>query len=223
MNTMFQELYDLSQPVYDKCPGWPTYEMTDVVYEALYPNHGFTAEQIKLNVHTGTHMDAPYHFDPSGMTIDQYPVESFQGEAVLVDLRNVIQPREGIVPSHLQGLRELIPEGGIVILNTGWGHKRGFTNDYYRDWPYLDKTAAEWLRDRKVKGVGIDCMSMGGWYEGTGRPCHEVLLRANIWLLEELFLPDALMLHKTCYLMAFPLNLKGFSGAPVRAVAAIPK
>ena len=60
----FTKFYDLSQPVYDHCPGWPTYEPTVVKYEASYDKDRFNAEQIRLNSHTGTHLDAPFHFFP---------------------------------------------------------------------------------------------------------------------------------------------------------------
>ena len=80
---------------------------------------------------------------------------------------------------------------------------------------------AEYLVRKKVRGVGIDTLSIGGWYEGTGRPCHEILLSHEIWALEEVVFPDELMKHKTCYLSAYPLKLQGFSGSMVRAVAVV--
>ena len=97
----FTKFYDLSQPVYDHCPGWPTYEPTVVKYEASYDKDRFNAEQIRLNSHTGTHLDAPFHFFPDGQTVDQLDVSLFQGTAVIVDLRSVIHPKEGITVAHL--------------------------------------------------------------------------------------------------------------------------
>lgn len=218
---MYSKFYDLSQPLFHNCPAWPTYKMTGVEMEAVYANDGFNAERIYMNSHTGTHLDAPYHFYPYGKTIDQIPVERFQGEAVLVDLRGKITGKEGIRPEHLESYASLIKEDSIVLLNTGWAPKRSFSNEYYHDWPYVTAEAAEWLKARKVKGVGIDGLSVGGWYEGTGRPCHEILLAEEIWLLEEVDFPEELMENQTCYLMAFPLKCQGFSGAPVRVVAAV--
>ncbi len=52
----FTKFFDLSQPVYDKCPGWPTYEKTTIRYEASFQKDGFVAEQITMNSHTGTHV-----------------------------------------------------------------------------------------------------------------------------------------------------------------------
>jgi kynurenine formamidase len=218
---MFKKFFDLSQPVYANCPGWPTYEMTDVIYEAIVPNDGYTAEQIRMNVHTGTHLDAPYHFFPEGAKIDEIPLEKFQGKAILIDLRTILKPKEGITVSHLNKYSSLIKPGDIAVFNTGWGKKRALTSEYYHDWPYLTAEGAQWLLSKEVKGVGTDGMSMGGWFEGTGRPCHEILLKVGVWLLEELNIPDELMRHEACYLMAFPLKLRGFSGSPVRAIAAV--
>ena len=214
--------YDLSQPVYHNCPGWPTYKMTAVTYEAIYTNDLFNAERIDLNVHTGTHVDAPFHFFPYGKTVDQIPVERWQGDAVLVDLRNKLKLHQGILPRDLAGYDDLIKEDTIVLLNTGWGPKRvKWDLEYEHEWPYVTGLLAEYLVRKKVRGVGIDTLSIGGWYEGTGRPCHEILLSHEIWALEEVVFPDELMKHKTCYLSAYPLKLQGFSGSMVRAVAVV--
>ena len=219
--TQFQKFYDLSQPVYDHCPGWPTYEPTVVRYEACYEKDRFNAEQIRLNSHTGTHLDAPFHFFPDGQTIDQLDVSLFQGDAVIVDLRGNIQAKQGIDVSHLEPYADKIRPGSIVLFDTGWNEKRSFDKEYMYDWPYLTGDGAEWLKAKGIKGVGIDTLSMGGWYEGTGRPCHETLLSGGIWILEEISIPDELAKLGACYLMAFPIKLKGFSGGPARAVAAV--
>lgn len=219
--TQFTKFYDLSQPVFDHCPGWPTYEPTIVRYEACYEKDQFNAEQIRLNSHTGTHLDAPFHFYPDGTTVDQLDVSLFQGNAVIIDLRGTIHAKEGIEIAHLEPYADCIQKDTIVIFCTGWGPKRSMNDEYRYNWPYLTGAAAEWLRAKGIKGVGIDTMSMGGWYDGTGRPCHETLLTAGIWILEELLIPDELTERGSCYLMAYPIKLKGFSGAPVRAVAAV--
>lgn len=218
----YSKFFDLSQPVYDHCPGWPTYEPTIVKYEAFYDQDKFNAEQVRLNAHTGTHLDAPFHFFPDGTPIDEMDVSLFQGDAVIVDLRGIIHPKEGIAIAHLEPYADKILPGTIVLFATGWGTKRSFDEEYLYDWPYLTGEAAQWLREKGVKGVGIDTLSMGGWYEGTGRPCHEALLSSGIWILEEINIPEELIQRGDCYLMTFPIRLKGFSGAPARAVAAIP-
>ncbi len=217
-----KKYYDLSQPVYHNCVGWPTYKMTDVKYEAYYSRDQFNAERIDMNVHTGTHVDAPFHFFSDGKTVDEISVDKWQGEAVLVDLRDKVESCHGIVPSDLIEYDDLIKEQSIVLLNTGWGNKRkNWDKTYCNDWPYVTGELAEYLAKKNIKGCGIDCLSVGGWYEGTGRPCHETFLSNGIWALEEVYFPDEIMKQKTCHLYAFPIKLQGFSGAPVRAVAEV--
>lgn len=213
-----EKILDLSQPVYHNCPGWPTYRMVNVEYEALYPLDGFTAERIDMNVHTGTHLDTPFHFYPDGKTVEQIPVERFVGDAVPLDLFD-IDPAEPIGIKHLEPFAEKVKPNDIVLLCTGWSEKRGYTNEYYYKWPFLSREGAEWLVEKQVKGVGIDGLSIGGWGEGNGAPPHEVLLSNEIWPLEELNLTKELLEEERWFLTAFPLKLKGFGGAPVRAVA----
>ena len=217
-----KHFFDMSQPVYHNCPGWPTYKMTTVTYEAIYTNDLFTAERIDMNAHTGTHVDAPFHFFPYGETVDEIEVEKWQGDAVLVDLRGKVEAKQGIMPSDVGKYDELIQKDTIVLFNTGWGRKRkNWDKEYGNDWPFITGELAAYLVEKQVRGCGIDTLSAGGWYEGTGRPCHEELLSHGVWILEELLFADELMKHEECYLTAYPIKLAGFSGAPVRAVAVV--
>ncbi|MGI6349013.1 MAG: cyclase family protein [Eubacteriaceae bacterium] len=215
------QVFDLSQPTYHNCPAWPTFAYPEIKNEAVVGFDGFTAERLDMNVHTGTHLDAPYHFFADGKTIDQMPLEDFMGEAIIINLADQIQPKQGIDLTHLKPFAEKITAGCIVLLYTGWGEKRSFTEAYYKDWPYVSQEAAEFFVQKQIKGVGTDGMSVGGWYEGTGRPSHEVLLSNNIWALEELFFPKELLAYDTCWLSAVPLKLQGVSGSPTRAYAMI--
>ena len=139
-----------------------------------------------------------------------------------VDLRGKLEKCQGILPEDVRAYDELIGPDKIVLLNTGWGKMRDCWNlEYGHDWPYITGELAAYFAEKKIKGVGIDALSIGGWYEGTGRPCHEILLSKEIWALEELLFPDELMEYKTCYMNAYPLKLKGFSGSMVRAVAVV--
>jgi arylformamidase len=214
-----KKILDLSQALYHNCPGWPTYKMTSVQYEAVFPNDGFTAERIEFNVHTGTHMDAPFHFYPEGKTVDQLSIERFQGDAVPINLFG-IEADTPIGAKHLEPYKDKVGPGDIVLLCTGWSMKRGYTTEYYNEWPYLSGEGAQWLVDQGVKGVGIDGLSIGGWgSREKGAPAHEILLKHEIWPLEELYLTEELFTAERWYLSAFPLKMQGFSGAPVRAVA----
>ncbi|GHV91512.1 hypothetical protein AGMMS50268_20150 [Spirochaetia bacterium] len=212
--------FDLSVPLYHNCPAWPTHAFTEVSLEGVHGTTGAITERIDLNVHTGTHLDAPYHFIPQGKTIDEIPLEAFIGRAWIVDLTG-IAGRTGIGAEDLEKHLGPVQKGDIVLYRTGWSLKRSYSPEYLNDWPYLTKEGAELLLSKGVKGVGTDGLSIGGWYEGAGRPSHEALLGAGVWLVEELIFPDELLTYKSCTFTAVPLNLRGFGGSPTRAYATV--
>lgn len=214
------KIFDLSQNIYSSCPGWPTYQEASITHETVVGIQGYTSEIIKLNTHTATHLDAPFHFYPDMRTIDQIPLDRFMGKAVIVNLEGC-PPCYSITPEDLEPYGERIGRDGIVLLYTGWCRKRGYSKEYYNDWPYLSGEGAEWLLQKGVKGVGIDGMSMGGWHEGTGRPCHEVLLSHEVWLLEEMDFPEEVLRYQEVMLHCVPLKLEGCSGSPCRAYAIV--
>jgi kynurenine formamidase len=212
--------FDMSQELYHNCPGWPSKRLTTVNYEEIHGNNGVATERFDINVHTGTHLDAPFHFFSDGQTIDRLPLEAFIGRAHIVDL-NGIAARTGIKKTHLEPCLQALKAGEIVLLRTGWCEKRSHSPEYYHDWPYLTKEGAEYLYERGVKGVGTDALSIGGWYEGTGRPPHEVLLGNGVWVVEELYFDQELVDYKVCNFTAVPLKLRDCSGSLTRAYATV--
>ena len=214
------KIFDMSQELYNGCPGWPTFKLFDVQYEAVIANDFCTAERMDLNVHTGTHLDAPFHFVADGATIDEFPIDAFIGKAHIINLEG-IAPKAGILKSHIEKYVDKIQKGDIVLFYTGWCRKRSYSEEYMHDWPYVTGEAAELLRDLGVKGVGTDGLSIGGFYDGSGLPSHRTLLGSGIWLLEELNFPEELLKYETCELTAVPLKLRGFGGSPTRAYAKV--
>ncbi len=213
------KLYDLTQPMYHNCPGWPDTPLMSVSWDYRCIHHGFNAETVSFNTHTGTHIDVPYHFFQDGKKLDDYPVEHYAGPCVIIDLRSAIKPDTAISPQDLAPHMHRVQRGDIVLLFTGQGEKRGFNREYLYDYSYLGGPAAEVLAKAGVKGVGIDALSLGGYGSAEkGRPCHEALLPHDVFIIEELRIPPALADEKRRYFSAFPLPLAGCGGAPARAV-----
>ncbi len=215
-----KKLLDLSQTFYHNNPGYMPYELTSINYETLKPKDGYTSERIYMNTHTSTHVDAPFHHFPQGKTVAQTPVEQYIGEAVVVDLFG-IDAHTAIGAEHLKPYKDIIKEGDIVLLCTGWGYKRDWSSEYCDFWPYLGEDGAQWLFDKKVKGIAIDSMSIGGPKAGEGLMQHELLLGNEIWLGEELFLPEELLEYPRWDFVLLPLKMEGCGGAPARAIALI--
>jgi arylformamidase len=219
MRILHDRMWDLSQPVAHDGPCWPEQTPPQVRRTERAAIGGFNVETIEMTDHTGTHVDAPFHHDDDAATIDQIPIERFAGPALFMDLREQVEPAMEIGPAQLDSwLGELRP-GDFAILVTGWGDKRGLTEEFLKRWPYLGGDGARLLLDHGVAGVGIDALSIGGWGgPEKGVPAHQVLLDAGKPIFEELHVPDPLA-GRRAFLTAFPVLLEGCGGAPVRAVA----
>jgi kynurenine formamidase len=208
---------DLTQDIYQACPGWPTYKATNLNYEARIATDGFNAERIEMNTHTGTHADAPFHFFEGGKTLEEMGLQTFMGRGVVIDLRGI--GTMAIEAKHFSSAGAVIKKGDFVLLYTGWAQKRAMTQEYLYEWPYITEDAAKWLAEKQVKCVCIDGLSVGGWPEGTGRPPHLVLLKSEIFIVEELYMDEELLTEEEWFIVALPLKLRYVGGAPTRVVA----
>ncbi len=214
-----KKLYDLTQPLYHNCPGWPGKRLATIDWANQALNHGSNCEVVSFDTHTATHVDVPYHFLPDGKKLHEVPVDTFAGPAVFFDLRNVVQPDTAIAPDDIKPFMSRVEKGDIVVLVTGYGHRYGFSEEYLHKYPYLGGPAAEMLAASGAKGIATDALSMGGWgCDEKGRPCHLALLGKGLFILEGLFVPEEVMDGKKRFFTCFPMLLQGCGGGPARAV-----
>lgn len=213
------KLWDLSQPIDHDGPTWAEYEPPVISHNYRREAEGFNAETLHLNTHTGTHVDVPFHFDSAAATVDQMPLEAFAAPAAFLDLRDTVAAATPIGPDQLEPMLGPLIPGDLAILVTGWGERRGISEDFLKRWPYLNGPGAELLLSREISGVGIDALSIGGWGRPErGEPSHLALLSAGKVIIEDLRIPDELV-GRRCFVTAFPVLLHGCGGAWTRAVA----
>ena len=218
-------LIDLSQPVYHDAPNCPAHPPVKSEILADHPQVGWRVELITMATHTGSHVDAPLHKLAGGRSIDAFPLESFVGDAYLVDLRDVSAPDRPVtrmdLQSRLPGNTALLRDR-IVLLATGFGDRRAKSDEWLHHPAYLAADAAEWLVRHKVRGVGIDHYSVAGPREPNNAQVHTILLEAGVWILEELrFPPEAFKVRQPCRLWCLPVNFKGHSGSFCRPVLVV--
>jgi arylformamidase len=208
-------IFDLSQPLFDGCPNCHVHPPVSLPRTADHPVEGWRMEEFHMTSHTGTHLDAPLHKIAGGASIDTYPLETFTGEQVILDLTH-LEAGHPIGPEDLAQAGEVV--GRILLLNTGWGHKRAKTEEWIHRSPYLSGAGAEWIVEHGVRAVGIDHFSIGGT-GADNAPTHEVLLGNGVWVIEELCFREGWReFSKGATFMALPLLVPGFSGSPCRAV-----
>lgn len=172
--------------------------------------------------HTGTHMDAPAHIISGALTLDQFEIEHFGGRACVVDVGHsgdVVDHRAAKIDVRvLQARSEAIDESDFVILRSGWSRHWG-TEDYFEGYPVLTPEAALWLVDARIKGIGIDMISVDE-VDSTKFTVHNILLGANLVIIENLTNLE-LLPESGFSFYCFPLRIDQADGSPVRAVAAL--
>ena len=214
-------LIDLSQPVYDGCPNCPAHPPVRVELGATHHRAGWQLELLNVASHTGSHVDAPLHKLAHGASLDAMPLDRFVGPAVIADVRNATPLMPIGADLLARHLKRLAPDQ-IVLLATGWGDRRAKTDEWLYRSPFLSVDGAEWLVERRIRGVGIDHYSISGAAEPNNARVHEILLGAGAWIVEELHFPEEVFnLPQPVDFWSLPVNFRGFSGAFCRPVIAV--
>ncbi len=160
--------------------------------------------RINMNLHTGTHIDAPLHFVEGGGTIDGMPLDKMVCKCRVIDVTHVV---EGISAKDIEG--KTIEAGDFVLLKS-----RNSIEDLLEgDFVYLDSTGAKYLKDKGIVGVGSDALGIE-----RAQPHHEThkaLLGSGIVILEGLRLAD--VPEGEYLLIAVPVKIQA-EAAPVRAI-----
>jgi arylformamidase len=163
---------------------------------------------LTMGSHTGTHVDAPYHFIKDGARLGQVSMDRMVGEALVADLRG----RASIDASALKDVP--IKRGDIVLFLTD-NSARWAAPSFQRDFTYLTKDAADVLVEAGVKAVGIDYLSIEQ-FGSPDFPVHHRLLGQDVFVIEGLDLGAVTPGRYT--LVCLPLKFPELDGAPARAV-----
>ncbi len=174
-------------------------------------NRGDVANVSKLSmgVHSATHMDAPLHFFKDGISIDKVPFSAVMGRARVIELHDT----ESIKPAELES--QNIQQGERLLFKTINSSRAWQSNDFVKDFVYISHEAAQYLAEFQVQTVGVDYLSVGGFFK-DGPETHHALLGAGIWIIEGLNLSSV---QAGIYdLICLPIKLVGSEGAPARAI-----
>ncbi len=207
-----KKFHDITVTITNDLPVWPGDPAVNLQrISKIEEGESANVSSVSMSVHSGTHMDAPYHFVRQGKTIDAVPLEALIGPA------QVIQ-----VPDKVEVItRQVIASCGIkpgierVLFKTPNSHfwpGKEFRNDFVG----VDEGGAQALVAMKLRLVGIDYLSIAPYLES--RPTHEILLKNEVAILEGCDLSQVKLGFYT--LIALPTKFGGADGAPVRAVLA---
>ena len=200
---------DISVPIYSGMVHWPGDPAVRIDrVQDLARGDVANVSRLEMGAHTGTHMDAPRHFLADGVGLDEMPLDATIGTARVIR----IEHPQVLLPAELAG--HDLQAGERVLFRTR-NSERCWSNDQFvEDFVYISAAAAEFLVQRRVRTVGIDYLSVGG-YAHDGVATHQILLGAGIWLIEGLNL--AAVKPGAYDLVCLPLRVRGADGAPARA------
>lgn len=190
----FSKVVDLTHTLTSEFPtfgGQPQLEMEMIVTLA---KDGYNIYQWTIQEHTGTHMDAPFHFSNQN-TADKIPVSDLVGPLAVVDIRAKAEedPDALVTPDDLQAWEKSygeLPPGAIVAMLSGWD--ANVTSDKFRNadddgvmhFPGFGLEAIDFLlKERDVKGIMVDTLSLDHG-PSTTFDVHYTWLPANKWGME---------------------------------------
>jgi arylformamidase len=187
-------------------PGDPRFHME--FPHRISEGEPYNVARVTLGAHSGTHVDAPFHFLADGATVDQLPLEIMMGKARVVE----VSVRESIARADLESLN-LAEDLRVLIKTRMSGQLRNPV--FQEDFVYLTPDAATYLVQAGIKLVGIDYLSIEK-YGSKDFAAHRTLLKAGVVIIEGLDLSDVAPgeYEMTC----LPLKVAGADGAPARVV-----
>lgn len=226
----FSNIVDLSHAHGPEFPMFPGSERMAMEVIVTIEENGFFKHRLSLDEHTGTHLDAPAHFDPDGDTADLLPVEKFFAPLAVVDIsgRAAEDPDTAMTRDDLlawEAVNGPLPPGAFVAMSSGWATRvsnpDGYINidaDGVQHYPGFDVEAATFLvEEREIVGIGVDTLSQDPG-NSTNFATHVAILGAGKYGIESLANLDLLPPAGATVIVGAPKHL-GASGGPCRVFA----
>ena len=211
------KIFDLTLTISDKIPTFPGSPKPNFIPWENIKDSNYNSELLFLSSHTGTHLDAPYHFLEKGAKIHDISLKKLVSNAVLIKSRK--KRNEPITKTDVQKFEKKhgkIESFSSVIFCTGW--QRNLQKDcYFTKNPGLSVSAAKYLASKKIGLVGIDSPSIDLGADSKFS-VHQIFAKKGMLIVENLANLEKIKSPKF-HLVVLPLKLKGATGSPVRAVA----
>lgn len=208
---------DLTLTISPVIPTFPGSPSPQFLSWSTIKEDNYNLELVFFSSHTGTHLDAPYHFTDHGKKIHQIPLSRLMGKALLVKIKK--GKNQAITKNDLIKFEKkygIIKNFSSVVFFTDW-QKNLKNQSYFISNPGLSSSAANYLVSKKINLVGIDSPSIDLGSEKSFL-VHKILAQNDILIVENLANLEKITKIEFDYII-LPLKLKDATGSPVRAVA----
>ena len=212
-NVVMKKIIDISLSVSPDLPIWPgdppvELERVAKIEEGSEANITF----MRMGAHTGTHVDAPYHFlGDDSKTLEQLSLELLTGPALVVR----IPDETGLITADTLEALEIPTNASRLLFKTRNSSLWEMAEKHFDEtYVAIDSGAAKLLVERGVRVVGVDYLSVAPYTDTT--PTHRILLEAGVVIIEGLNL--SVVEAGEFDLYCLPVKLAGADGAPARAI-----
>lgn len=188
------KIIDLSIYLDNDTPTYPGDDVPEILQSTTIANHGWNSKKLLISSHIATHIDAPFHMFDDGKKLDEFPLETFAGSGVVLDVN---APK-----------LNLVKKNDILLFSTGLAH------DDYPSESLVSADLGKKIVALKPKIVGFDSFSP----DVSPFEIHHLFFKNNILIAENLTNLKKLI-GKRCEFYILPLKIKNADGAPCRAIA----
>lgn len=201
------KIYDISMTIHPNMQVYKNKEEKKPIFitRANHINSHVHETSITIDLHTGTHIDAPLHMLKDGATTETYDFKYFITTAKVFDFSN----KDDVIAKD-DLLTKEISENDFILLKT----KNSFSDDFDYNFVYLSGDAAKYLVSKKIIGVGID--GLGIERNQPTYDTHKSLLSNKVMILEGVRLKE--VLEGSYKLIILPLKIANVEASPARAI-----
>ena len=222
---------DLTHELYEEFPTYFGQQQFFREQKFNYAERKFNLFELRVNEHTGTHVDAPLHFSADGLSVAELPVEKLVVPLCVVDIREkaAADPDAQVTPYDLKAWIAAngdIPENACIAMNSGWSTHLG--TDKFRNadgdgklhFPGFHAEAAKFLlQETKAAGIAVDTLSLDHG-RSPDFATHYAWLPEGKWGLEAAANLDKLPVKGATLVLGAPKH-RGGTGGPARAFALV--
>ena len=200
-------IYDISMTIHKEMMVYKNKEekYPKIKQVNFFEKEGNYESELTMNLHTGTHIDFPLHMIKDGSNSNTENLDTLMGKAKVFDVTHL---KEKITYEDIKDFK--IETNDFLIFKT----KNSLSEKFDYDFVYLEESAASYLANKKVRGVGID--ALGIERAQANHPTHKILLSQNIIIIEGLRLKE--VPEDTYEMFCLPLKIANVEALPVRAI-----
>ncbi|BEP27943.1 cyclase family protein [Helicovermis profundi] len=228
---MALKLIDLSQEIFQGMSVFPMHQPTFIMTNMTHEDNmkltgsktlGFSARNLLISEHGGTHSDGVWEYKPSGQTIDKMPLEYFWGSAICIDLSHLrynrpIEPRDLELAIKKSG--QTVSKGDILLMYTGHFDRNFGSDKWQTEYTGLNYEAAKYLAELGIVNIGVDAPAIDH-PDDLDFSGHLICGEYDITNTENMCNLDKVVNKRFLY-FGLPLKIRDGSGSPIRAVALV--